>query len=77
MPEISCSEVIEISMFEAYAAACKTEQQVLTADQTLLQLPSNWDGPFVAILPDGGAAVAVAVAGFLGISALVILSNLE
>jgi len=66
-----------MNMFKAYAAACKKEQQVLTAEQTLLQLPSNWDGPFVAILPDGGAAVAVAVSGFLGIFALVILSNLE
>ncbi|KIM41649.1 hypothetical protein M413DRAFT_135615 [Hebeloma cylindrosporum] len=61
----------------SYATACKTANQVLTPEQTLLQLPSNWDGPFVAVLPAGGAGVAVVVGGFLGISALMILSNLE
>jgi hypothetical protein len=65
----------ECIVLEAYAAACTAANQVITAEQTLLELPSNWDGPFVAILPVGGAAVAVAVCGFFGVSALLILST--
>jgi len=69
---LSCECIIIV----AYAAACTADNQVLTAEQTLLELPSNWDGPFVAILPVGGAAVAVAVCAFFGVLALLILSNL-
>jgi hypothetical protein len=65
----------ECIVLEAYAAACTAANQVITAEQTLLELPSNWDGPFVAILPVGGAAVAVALCGFFGVSALLILST--
>ena len=67
----------EFTIIEAYAAACTAANQIITAEQTLLKLPSDWDGPVVAILPVGGAAVAVAVCGFFGVSALLMLSNLK
>jgi len=61
----------------AYATACLSQVNVtLAASQTALILPSTWDGPFVAILPVGGAAVTVIVGAVIGISALLILSNL-
>ncbi|TFK37661.1 hypothetical protein BDQ12DRAFT_632279 [Crucibulum laeve] len=60
----------------AYSAACASANIKLAPAQTALQLPSTWDGPFVAILPTGGAIVTVIVGGMLGISALLILSNL-
>jgi len=61
----------------AYATACTSANQTLLANQTALTLPDNWDGPFVAILPVGGAAVTVIAGVFLGFSALMLLSNLE
>lgn len=48
----------------------------LAASQTALVLPDSWDGPFVAILPVGGVVVTVSVGAVLGLSALLILSNL-
>ncbi|PPQ74523.1 hypothetical protein CVT26_007919 [Gymnopilus dilepis] len=60
-----------------YAASCKSANHTLLANQSALTLPDNWDGPFVAVLPAGGAAVTVIIGAFLGFSALMILSNLE
>lgn len=48
----------------------------LAANETALVLPRTWDGPVVAILPVGGVAVTVVVGAVLGMSALLILSNL-
>lgn len=60
-----------------YAAACLSEGNVtLTPDQTALVLPSTWDGPFVAILPVGGAAVSVMVGAALGMMAVMTVSNM-
>ncbi|KAH9477030.1 hypothetical protein JR316_0010946 [Psilocybe cubensis] len=62
----------------AYAAQCKSDGNIiLAANQSALSLPDTWDGPFVAVLPTGGAAVTVIVGAVLGLSALLILSNLE
>ncbi|KAF9561578.1 hypothetical protein CPC08DRAFT_749859 [Agrocybe pediades] len=60
-----------------YAAECAKLNVTLLANQSALTLPASWDGPFVAVLPIGGAAVAVTGAAILGVSALLILSNLE
>ncbi|PPQ90296.1 hypothetical protein CVT25_013121 [Psilocybe cyanescens] len=60
-----------------YAANCKAAGIVLAANQSALSLPDNWEGPFVAVLPTAGAAITVVVGAALGISALLILSNLE
>jgi len=68
---------IAINFLIAYAASCMNAKFPLIASQTALTLPDNWDGPFTAVLPVGGAAVTVVAAGILGISALLILSNLE
>ncbi|GLB44126.1 putative P-loop containing nucleoside triphosphate hydrolase protein [Lyophyllum shimeji] len=65
------------SVLAGYAASCKAANITLAANQTALKLPSNWDGPFVAVLPVGGAVVAVITAGFLGISGLFLLSNIR
>ncbi|KAG6855618.1 hypothetical protein H0H87_000253 [Tephrocybe sp. NHM501043] len=61
----------------AYASSCQATINVtLAANQTALQLPSAWDGPFVAVLPVPAAAAAVGSAAILGSSALYILWNL-
>ena len=61
----------------AYATACASEGNViLAANQTTLALPSTWDGPFMAILPVGGVVVTVMVGAVMGVSALLLLSNL-
>ncbi|KAG6853217.1 hypothetical protein C0991_006120 [Blastosporella zonata] len=65
------------AVLSGYAASCLSDANItLAANQTALTLPSTWDGPFVAVLPAPMAAVAVGSAGILGISALLILSNL-
>ncbi|KAF8154061.1 hypothetical protein B0H34DRAFT_720131 [Crassisporium funariophilum] len=62
----------------AYSTSCLSEGKItLTAEQTALILPNNWNGPFVAILPVGGAAVTVVVGSLLGIGLILILSNLS
>ncbi|KAF9526075.1 hypothetical protein CPB83DRAFT_730080, partial [Crepidotus variabilis] len=62
----------------AYAAACKEQAKVvLPANLTALTLPSTWDGPLVAVLPVGTAAIYAFFGGLFGISALYILSTLE
>ncbi|KAG6837051.1 hypothetical protein H0H93_015622 [Arthromyces matolae] len=65
------------AVLSGYASACQLAVNVtLAANQTSLTLPTTWDGPFVAVLPIGGAVVAVTAAAILGASALYILSNL-
>ncbi|KAG6809829.1 hypothetical protein H0H92_014583 [Tricholoma furcatifolium] len=64
-------------LLSAYATSCSSAANVtLLANQTALQLPLDWDGPFVAVLPVPAAAIAVASAAILGSSALYILSNM-
>lgn len=61
----------------AYLTSCTKANQTVTPAQVALTLPDSWDGPFDAILPVGGTAVAVIAGGFLGIAALLLLSNLS
>ncbi|KAF9451313.1 hypothetical protein P691DRAFT_724278 [Macrolepiota fuliginosa MF-IS2] len=61
-----------------YSTACGDANHTLTANQTALKvLSKSWDGPFDAVLPVGGTVVAVMAGAFLGISALLLLSNLS
>ena len=61
----------------AYSSACNaTANVVLAPNQIALQLPETWDGPFVAVLPFGGALFVVIVGGMIGMSALYIFANL-
>ncbi|KAH6904534.1 hypothetical protein BKA70DRAFT_1297071 [Coprinopsis sp. MPI-PUGE-AT-0042] len=62
----------------AYWKACNDTEGIPKLDATLsgLELPATWDGPFVSVLPVGGAVVVVLVTGFLGISAIFLLSNM-
>jgi len=74
---VLCSRCDADYWFIAYAAACLSEgNAILAANQTALVLPRTWDGPFVAILPIGGVAATVIVGAVIGLSALLILSNL-
>ncbi|KAF8885660.1 hypothetical protein BD779DRAFT_667201 [Infundibulicybe gibba] len=63
-------------LLAAYATACNATGHKSPSDTAALVLPPTWDGPFVAILPVGGAAVTVIVGVALGISALFLLSNM-
>jgi len=63
-------------VLSAYSASCKAANITLAPAQVGLQLPTNWDGPFVAILPFGAAIFTAIVGGTLGISAIFILSNM-
>ncbi|KNZ79762.1 hypothetical protein J132_08765 [Termitomyces sp. J132] len=65
------------AVLSGYTAICTNLTNVtLTASQTKLTLPEDWDGPLVAVLPVGGVVVAVGLTVILGVSALFILSNL-
>ncbi|KAG5728204.1 hypothetical protein E4T56_gene19084 [Termitomyces sp. T112] len=65
------------AVLSGYTAICTNLTNVtLTASQTKLTLPEDWDGPLVAVLPVGGVVVAVGFTVILGVSALFILSNL-
>jgi len=59
-----------------YSAECSASHVPLAPAQVALQLPEDWNGPFVAVLPVGGAAITVAVGAILGTSALLLLSNM-
>ncbi|KAF9471931.1 hypothetical protein BDN70DRAFT_887574 [Pholiota conissans] len=61
----------------AYSTACGQSNFTLTANETALVLPGNWDGLYVAVLPLGATVVVVGVGAIMGFSALYILSNLE
>ncbi|KAF5326078.1 hypothetical protein D9611_000904 [Ephemerocybe angulata] len=59
-----------------YVAVCKGVNPALMTGQTALKVPAGWDGPLVSILPIGGAIVTVLFAGILGVSAILLLSNM-
>ncbi|KAG5636988.1 hypothetical protein H0H81_006194 [Sphagnurus paluster] len=65
------------AVLSAYSGQCKAVANItLAANQTSLQLPASWDGPFVAVLPFGAALVVAAFGGIFGISAILLLSNM-
>lgn len=64
-------------VLQAYSSACNaTANVVLAPNQIALQLPGTWDGPFVAVLPFGGALFVVILGGMIGMSALYMFANL-
>ena len=61
----------------AYAAACNESVKVTIAPQTIgLKLPEKWDGPAALPLSLGVTVLAVLFAGFWGVSAIMLLSNM-
>jgi hypothetical protein len=62
--------------YTAYGAACTAANQTLAATATKLSLAPNWNGPEDIILNSGGTVVVVLIGGFLGTSALYLLSNI-
>ncbi|KXN85805.1 hypothetical protein AN958_10812, partial [Leucoagaricus sp. SymC.cos] len=66
------------ALMTAYSTSCLNDAKItLAANQTGLTLPPDWDGPFDSVLPLGGTVVAVIAGGFLGFSALLLLSNMS
>ncbi len=56
--------------FVAYGTACNASTKMA------LTLPSDWDGPFVSVLPVGVAIIYVLFGGFFGISGIFLLCNM-
>ncbi|EAU87627.1 hypothetical protein CC1G_09724 [Coprinopsis cinerea okayama7 len=74
-PDLKVGSNIIVS---GYAAQCAALANVtLPPELSALTLPEKWDGPFVAVLPVGGAVVVVIIGALLGGSALFLLSNLD
>lgn len=64
-------------LLTAYATSCKAVANItLAPEQTALELPATWDGPFGVVLPFGGVVITVIAGAFLGFSALLVLSNI-
>ncbi|TFK69819.1 hypothetical protein BDN72DRAFT_796211 [Pluteus cervinus] len=63
-------------VLSAYSTACGSANITLQATQVALALPPTWDGPFVAVLPFPVAIVTVIIGGGLGVSAILLLSNM-
>ncbi|KAJ4481075.1 hypothetical protein J3R30DRAFT_3463983 [Lentinula aciculospora] len=59
-----------------YQAACAAFNITLNATQIALTLPANWDGPFGLGLNIVGTVFTVGAGSVLGISSLLLLSNL-
>ena len=62
-----------------YVAGCTALNLTVQKNISSLALPANWEGqigPFTAVLPVGGAVVYALATGFLGISAIFLLSNM-
>ncbi|KAI6161560.1 hypothetical protein EDD17DRAFT_1586824 [Pisolithus thermaeus] len=65
------------SALTAYGTACSSSVNVTIPSQLItLQLPSNWDGPYLVVLSPPATAVVVAAGALLGGSALLLLSNM-
>ncbi|KAL4259279.1 Extracellular membrane protein CFEM domain-containing protein [Pleurotus pulmonarius] len=61
----------------AYRTACNASTKTAPpADTLILTLPSDWDGPFVSVLPVGVAIIYVLFGGFFGISGILLLCNM-
>ncbi|KAF8645608.1 hypothetical protein AX16_007690 [Volvariella volvacea WC 439] len=60
----------------AYSAACAAANITLQPAQTALTLPPAWNGPFVSVIPVPAAIFAVIVGSMLGMSSILILSNM-
>ncbi|KAK0189717.1 hypothetical protein F5146DRAFT_1052230 [Armillaria mellea] len=63
-------------LLAAYSGACTAAGIVLTAPQTALALPANWDGPAGLHLSVVGTVFTVMAATGMGVGAMWILSNL-
>lgn len=63
--------------YTAYSAACLASQNVTLPVQSLkLALPASWDGPFDVVMGLPGTIVTVIVGAGLGMSAILLLSNM-
>jgi len=71
-----CHLQILLTTLTAYAAACSSAGVTVPSSQITLTLPSNWDGPLGVGLSTVSTAVAVGITGFLGLGAILLLSNL-
>lgn len=61
----------------AYGTSCVAEANItLTAPQTALALPAFWDGPTGIEVPLVGLVFVVGAGAFMGIGAIVMLSNM-
>lgn len=61
----------------AYRTACNASTNIMPpADTLVLTLPSDWDGPFVSVLPVGVAIIYALFGGFFGISGILLLCNM-
>jgi len=61
----------------AYAAACKGSQNITLSPLAIsLTLPPTWDGPFDVEMGLPGTIVTVMTGAFLGVSAILLLSNM-
>ncbi|KAK0463179.1 uncharacterized protein EV420DRAFT_1523167 [Desarmillaria tabescens] len=63
-------------LLAAYSASCAAAKINLTAPQTALTLPANWDGPAGIHLSAVGTVFTVMAATGLGVGAMWLLSNL-
>jgi hypothetical protein len=75
MPPESDQKAGSTPMLVGYQTACSAFNFTLNATQVSLTLPANWDGPFGLGLNTGGTVVSVIFAFIIGMSSLVILSN--
>ena len=61
----------------AYAAACSASVNVTIAPQSIgFKLPAKWDGPAALPLSLGVTVLAVLFTAFMGVSAIMLLSNM-
>jgi len=61
----------------AYASACSASLNItIPPISVALQLPPSWDGPFDVQMGLPGTIVTVVVGAFLGVSSILLLSNM-
>jgi hypothetical protein len=63
-------------MMAAYSASCAAANFTLTKAQTALTIAPLWDGPEGIFVPVGGMVFTVGVGAFIGVSAIMIVSNM-
>ncbi|KAI5990458.1 hypothetical protein EDD15DRAFT_2280362, partial [Pisolithus albus] len=74
---VTSRDVLTNQPISAYGTACSSSVNVTIPSQIItLQVPPNWDGPYLVVLSLPATAVVVAAGALLGGSALLLLSNM-
>lgn len=60
----------------AYGVACKGANVTIDPANLALQLPADWEGPFVSVFPTAVGAIIASIGAILGIGLITIVNTM-